>query len=102
MVLAYLIRDHGMTFEEAYHCVKLRRKIVLLSLLQISPNEGFIKQLREYASKTRQAEKAWQLTPPREKNAPPPEKQKLYSTTVHQKGRQADQDLKWTNIQNEE
>ncbi len=28
MVLAYMIREKGMTYEEAYRAVKLRRKIV--------------------------------------------------------------------------
>ena len=42
MVLAYLIREHAMTYEQAYTLVKQRRKI-------IHPNDGFIDQLKKYA-----------------------------------------------------
>ena len=46
MVLAYLIREHGMSYDEAYTTVKRRRKI-------IHPNDGFIDQLKKYADSAR-------------------------------------------------
>lgn len=49
IVLAYLIRDKGMSYEQAYQCVKSRRSIVSPYFTQISPNDGFIRQLKQYA-----------------------------------------------------
>lgn len=41
-MIAYLIREHGLSFEEAIAHVKQRRP-------QVFPNAGFIRQLKEYA-----------------------------------------------------
>ena len=41
MVLAYFIREHSMTYEQAYGHVKQRRKI-------IHPNDGFIDLLKKF------------------------------------------------------
>lgn len=41
LVLAFLIKKKGMTYDEAYSMVKQKRRI-------IHPNDGFIRQLRDY------------------------------------------------------
>jgi hypothetical protein len=41
-VIAYLIREKGFDFEEALTFVRTQR-------LKVFPNNGFIKQLKEYA-----------------------------------------------------
>lgn len=46
MVLAFLIREHNMSYEEAYSTVKKRRSI-------IHPNDGFIRQLKKYSDSAR-------------------------------------------------
>jgi protein-tyrosine phosphatase len=38
VVIAYLIREKGMTYDEAFGIVKVKRSI-------IDPNRGFVKQL---------------------------------------------------------
>ena len=43
VVIGYLIHHHGMSYQEAYDHVKCRRAA-------IKPNDGFIRQLKEYAS----------------------------------------------------
>jgi protein-tyrosine phosphatase len=44
VVIAWLIRSKGMTYNDAYHYVKARRKT-------ISPNKSFERQLRLWANK---------------------------------------------------
>jgi hypothetical protein len=34
MVIAFLIREHGMTYDEAYRTIKAKRKIVNLNILR--------------------------------------------------------------------
>ncbi|XP_050735356.1 dual specificity protein phosphatase 19-like [Eriocheir sinensis] len=41
VVMAYLMRNYGMSFDEAFRFVKSKRSFV-------RPNEGFMKQLKEY------------------------------------------------------
>jgi len=41
IVIAYLIRDHSMTYDDAFDLVKQRRQC-------IKPNSGFVKALREW------------------------------------------------------
>lgn len=41
IVMAYLMRHYGMSFDEAFRFVKSKRSFV-------RPNEGFVKQLKEY------------------------------------------------------
>ena len=41
IIIAYLIRFKSMTYEKAYELVKSKRDV-------IQPNEGFVKQLKEY------------------------------------------------------
>ena len=39
MVMAFLMKENGLTFEEAYHTLKKKRRCV-------SPNKGFKRQLQ--------------------------------------------------------
>jgi len=41
IIIAYLIKERKMTFEEAFNYVKEKR-------IKIQPNKGFIKQLLEF------------------------------------------------------
>lgn len=41
LVLAFLIKKKGMKYDDAYLMIKSKRRI-------IHPNDGFIKQLRNY------------------------------------------------------
>lgn len=43
LVLAFLIKKKGMSFDQAYSMVKGRRRI-------IHPNDGFVRQLKTYES----------------------------------------------------
>jgi atypical dual specificity phosphatase len=47
IVLAYLLAIHRMKYEDAYELLKRARSI-------IRPNEGFVKQLKEYAAEIAQ------------------------------------------------
>lgn len=48
LVIAYLIKCHGLPYDTAYSMVKSRRKIVRYYFTQIHPNDGFIDQLKKY------------------------------------------------------
>ena len=48
-VMAYLIRFHGLSSEEAFEKVKEKRTVV-------GPNDGFMIQLKQYEKKLRQEE----------------------------------------------
>jgi protein-tyrosine phosphatase len=46
VIIAYLIRFRGLTFDEALEAVRLQRGCA-------NPNEGFTKQLREFEKQMR-------------------------------------------------
>ncbi|KAF8187711.1 protein-tyrosine phosphatase-like protein [Pholiota molesta] len=55
IVIAYLIRQHGMTFDAAYALVRRKRACV-------KPNSGFVRALQEYEVATRRPPVARRFT----------------------------------------
>lgn len=81
LVLAYLIKHHGLGYDQAYSMVKSRRKI-------IHPNDGFIEQLRRFESQVRRQSppKTRYESPSRRNESPtrfdsPSKRENLFSTS---------------------
>lgn len=46
--IAYLMKYKGLKFDEALSLIQSRRSIVIYSLTQANPNDGFVTQLKRY------------------------------------------------------